>query len=227
MPLSDPELARFARQLLLPGMSGLSQERLRSARVQVVGGGPIAGPAMLYLAAAGVGTLTLDDGADVAPEDAAGWLYPPSRLGQARATAALDALKAASGFARARLHATGADPTAVLVCATGRLAREAAERARQAGLLHAVVEGDGDGGAVVVVPPGAPCYACSHRVVAGLAPPPPTAAGLGALAAAELVLVISGALSPPQGRRIDLARGQVEVRATARQPGCACGANLV
>jgi adenylyltransferase/sulfurtransferase len=227
MALSEPELARFARQLLLPGMSGMAQERLRAARVQVIGGGAVAGPALVYLATAGVGTLFLDDAADATPEDAAGWLYPPGRAGEARVTAALESLKAASGFSRARLHASGADPTAVLVCAAGRLAREAAERARQAGLLHAVVEGDGDGGAVVVVPPGAPCYACSHRVVAGTPPPPPTAAALGALAAAELVLVMSGALSPPQGRRIELSRGQPQARPTVRQPGCACGANVV
>jgi adenylyltransferase/sulfurtransferase len=224
VPLSDAELARFSRQLLLPGMSGLAQERLRAARVRVVGGGPIAGPALLYLAAAGVGTLYLDDAADVAPEDAAGWLYPPGRAGEARVTAALEALKAASAFARARIHATGADPTAALVCATGRLAREAAESARQAGILHAVVEGDEDGGAVVVVPPGAPCYSCAHRVGTGVAPPAPTAAALGALAAAELVLAISGALSPPQGRRVDLTRGEPRSQPTSRLPGCACAA---
>src|SRR6266545_6131258 len=123
-------------------MSGLAQARLRAARVRVVGGGPIAGPALLYLAEAGVGTLYLDDAADAAPEDAAGWIYPPSRAGEARVTAALEVLKGASAFSRARIHATGADPTAALVCATGRVAREAAEGARQAGILHAVVEPD-------------------------------------------------------------------------------------
>jgi adenylyltransferase/sulfurtransferase len=226
MPLSDAELARFARHLLLPGMSGMAQERLRAARVQAVGGGPVAGPALVYLAAAGVGTIYLDDAADVLPEDAAGWIYPPGRVGEARVTAAVESLKAVSGFSRARIHATGADPTAALFFGGGRLAREAAERWRQAGILHAVAEGDGDGGSVVVVPPGAPCYACAHRVVGGAAPPAPVAAALGALAAAELILVISGALSPPQGRRIELARGELESRATVRQPGCACGAGL-
>ena len=224
MPLSDAELARFSRQLLLPGMSGLAQARLRAARVRVVGGGPIAGPALLYLAEAGVGTLYLDDAADAAPGDAAGWIYPPGRAGEARVTAALEALKAASAFSRARIHATGAEPTAALVCATGRVAREAAEGARQAGILHAVVEPDEGGGGVVVVPPGAPCYACNARVATGVAPPAPAASALGALAAAELVLAISGALSPAQGRRIDLSRGEPRSRPTARLPGCACGA---
>jgi len=71
MPLSEAEIARFARQLLLPGFGPVSQEFLRAARVQVVGAGAIAGPAMVYLAEAGVGTITVDDAADVSLGDTA------------------------------------------------------------------------------------------------------------------------------------------------------------
>ena len=53
MVLSDEEVARYSRQLLLPGMGVVTQEFLRAARIQLVGGGPVAGPAMLYLAQAG------------------------------------------------------------------------------------------------------------------------------------------------------------------------------
>jgi len=224
MPLSDAEIERYARQLLLPGWGKVPQDFVRVARVQVVGGGPMAGPALAYLAAAGVGTLLVDDAADTAAEDAAGWLWPPDRAGQPRSTVAVETLRAANRFVKPRLHATGADPTAALICASGALAREGAERARAAGIPHVVAEGDGDGGSVVVVPPGAPCHACAFRVGTGVPPPPATAAALGALAAGELLLMLSGASLPMEGRRIELVRGHPQARPTTRQPGCACGA---
>lgn len=222
MPISDAEVERYARQLLLPGMGRVPQEFLRAARVQLVGGGPVAGPAALYLALAGVGMLLLDDAADATPEDAAGWLCPPGRAGEARVTVSLEALKAANRFVRARIFATGADPTAALICASGALAREAAERAQRAGIPHVVAAGDGDGGSVVVIPPGAPCYACAFRVGTGVPAPPAAAAAVGALAAAELLQIIAGTAQPPQGRRIELVRGQPQARATVRQSGCVC-----
>ncbi|MBI5070685.1 MAG: ThiF family adenylyltransferase [Deltaproteobacteria bacterium] len=227
MPLSDAEVERYARQLLLPGWGKVPQDFVRVSRVQVVGGGPVAGPALAYLAAAGVGTILVDDAADAAAEDAAGWLWPPDRVGQPRSSVALESLRGANRFAKVRLHATGADPTAALVCASGATAREAAERARTAGIPHVVAEGDGDGGSVVVVPPGAPCFACAFRVGTGIPPPPATAAALGALAAAELLMILSGASLPMEGRRIELVRGHPQSRPTTRQPGCACGAPRV
>jgi molybdopterin-synthase adenylyltransferase len=222
MPIQDAEVERYARQLLLPGMGKVPQEFLKVARVQVVGGGPVAGPALLCLTQAGIGQILVDDGGDVAPEDAAGWIYPPGRAGEARAPVAVEALRAANAFSRPRLFASGAEPTAVLICAGGALAREAAERAREQGLPHVVATGDGDGGAVISVPVGAPCYACAFRVGTGQAPPPATAAALGALAAAELVLMITGTAAAPQGRRIELALGHPQAHATVRQPGCRC-----
>jgi hypothetical protein len=222
VPLSDPEVQRYARQLILPAMGPVSQEFLRAARVQVVGAGAIAGPAMLYLATAGVGTVSVDDGAEVAATDPAHWLYAPDREGQPRAFVAIESLRAANALSKARAHATGFEPTAVLVCPESPVvAREAAERARSAGLPHIVAQGDGDGGFVVSVPIGAPCYTCAG----GTSTLPPTigaAAALGALAATELLLVLSHAAQEPRGRRIELVRGQPITRATQRQAGCAC-----
>ncbi len=103
MALSDAETARYARQLILPGFGPLAQEFLRAARVQVVGAGDVAGPALLYLAAAGVGTIYVDDGADVAPEDAAAWLYGADQVGQPRLFAAVGSAPVA--YPRARPNA--------------------------------------------------------------------------------------------------------------------------
>jgi molybdopterin/thiamine biosynthesis adenylyltransferase len=58
---SDDEIERYARHLMLAEIGGPGQQRLKAARVALVGLGGIGAPASLYLAAAGVGTLRLID----------------------------------------------------------------------------------------------------------------------------------------------------------------------
>jgi adenylyltransferase/sulfurtransferase len=59
--LSDAELDRFARHIVLKEIGGAGQVKLRAARVTVIGAGGIGCPALQYLAAAGVGTLRIID----------------------------------------------------------------------------------------------------------------------------------------------------------------------
>ena len=61
MTLSESELERYSRQLVLPEWSGEAQERLKSATAIVVGAGALGSPAATYLAAAGVGHLGIVD----------------------------------------------------------------------------------------------------------------------------------------------------------------------
>lgn len=61
MTFSDDEIERYARHLVLAEVGGPGQQRLKAARVGLIGLGGVGAPAALYLAAAGVGTLRLID----------------------------------------------------------------------------------------------------------------------------------------------------------------------
>jgi molybdopterin/thiamine biosynthesis adenylyltransferase/rhodanese-related sulfurtransferase len=63
--LSNEEIRRYSRQLLLPEIGAAGQRRLKDARVLCVGAGGLGSPVSMYLAAAGVGTLGLVDFDDV------------------------------------------------------------------------------------------------------------------------------------------------------------------
>lgn len=59
--LTDEELERYARHIVLPEIGGAGQQRLKRARVLVIGAGGLGAPVLEYLAAAGVGTLGIVD----------------------------------------------------------------------------------------------------------------------------------------------------------------------
>jgi len=62
LDFSPDEVRRYARHILLDEVGGIGQAKLRAARVLIVGAGGLGSPLILYLAAAGVGTLGIVDG---------------------------------------------------------------------------------------------------------------------------------------------------------------------
>ena len=59
--LSPDEVERYSRHLIIPEIGSIGQRRLKNAKVLVIGAGGLGSPALLYLAAAGVGTLGIID----------------------------------------------------------------------------------------------------------------------------------------------------------------------
>ena len=83
--LSDDEIDRYARHLVLKEIGGLGQMKLKAAKVALVGMGGIGSPAALYLAAAGVGTLGLIDHDEVSLSNLQRQvLYGTEDIGQAK-----------------------------------------------------------------------------------------------------------------------------------------------
>ncbi|WP_332065360.1 molybdopterin-synthase adenylyltransferase MoeB [Bartonella sp. CB189] len=64
--LSNEEIERYARHIILPEIGGVGQQKLKGARVLVIGAGGLGAPVLTYLAAAGVGTLGIVDDDTVA-----------------------------------------------------------------------------------------------------------------------------------------------------------------
>ncbi|MFA4967083.1 MAG: ThiF family adenylyltransferase, partial [Candidatus Margulisiibacteriota bacterium] len=61
MTLSDKQIERYSRQILLPQVGGKGQEKLLSAKVLIIGAGGLGSPVAAYLAGAGIGTIGVVD----------------------------------------------------------------------------------------------------------------------------------------------------------------------
>jgi molybdopterin/thiamine biosynthesis adenylyltransferase len=95
MNFSEQEVERYARHLVLREIGGPGQQRLKAARVLIVGMGGLGSPAALYLAAAGVGTLGLLDPDEVSLSNLQRQvLYGMSDLGRGKALSAGQRLSA-------------------------------------------------------------------------------------------------------------------------------------
>ena len=96
--LSDSELARYARQLILPEVDLEGQARLKESRVLIVGAGGLGTPAAQYLAGAGVGSIRLVDDDRIALSNLPRQLaYTEDDLGQLKVEVLAGRLRDANG----------------------------------------------------------------------------------------------------------------------------------
>jgi molybdopterin/thiamine biosynthesis adenylyltransferase len=113
--LTIEEVRRYSRHLIIPDVGMTGQKRLKNAKVLVVGAGGLGSPALLYLAAAGVGTLGIVD-FDVVDESnlQRQIIHGQSDIGKPKAVSAKESIEQANPFVKVVLHEERLDSTNVM-----------------------------------------------------------------------------------------------------------------
>jgi adenylyltransferase/sulfurtransferase len=107
MPLAPKDLERYARHLILDEVGGAGQLKLAEARVLVVGAGGLGAPLLLYLAAAGVGTLGIvDDDAVSLSNLQRQVIHSEARIGTPKTESAKAAINALNRTTKVITHPT-------------------------------------------------------------------------------------------------------------------------
>ena len=103
--LTRDEVARYSRHLVIPELGVDGQKRLKNARVLVIGAGGLGAPTLLYLAAAGVGTIGIVDD-DVVEESnlQRQIIHGVSDIGRSKAQSARDSIAEINPLVAVRLH---------------------------------------------------------------------------------------------------------------------------
>ena len=103
--LTPPELERYARHIVLAEIGGPGQQKLKRARVLVIGAGGLGSPVLQYLAAAGVGTLGIVDDDTVSLSNLQRQIiHDTDRVGAAKTDSAAAALRRINPHVNVELH---------------------------------------------------------------------------------------------------------------------------
>jgi adenylyltransferase/sulfurtransferase len=113
--LTVDEVRRYSRHLIIPDVGMIGQKRLKNAKVLCVGAGGLGSPALLYLAAAGVGTLGIVDD-DVVDESnlQRQVIHGQSDIGKPKAQSAKESVAEINPLIKVNLHQVRLDSTNVL-----------------------------------------------------------------------------------------------------------------
>jgi adenylyltransferase/sulfurtransferase len=250
MALSDEELERYARHIVLREVGGAGQARLRAARVLVIGAGGLGSPVILYLAAAGVGTIGIVDFDTVSLSNLQRQIaYRTADVGRLKTDSAREAAQALNPGVRITTHAerlTAANALELISrydivadgsdnFATRFLVNDSCFFAKKILVSAAVTEFDGQLATYKPHAGDAPCYRCLFPE-----PPPPgsapscsetgilgAAAGvMGTLQALEVMKEIIGLGETLAGQLLIYDALSVRFRSVRvrRDPACAlCG----
>lgn len=249
MSLTDAELDRYARHIVLKEVGGAGQARLRAARVAIVGAGGLGSPCIQYLAAAGVGALTIIDDDVVALSNLQRQvLHGTADIGRAKTASAADAaarlnpyvavsqqpLRLDAGNAEALLggHDVIADGTDSF--AARALVGAAAQRLRVPLVWAAVGPFEGQLATFRGWEAGKPCYRCFAGDAADRDGASCAEAGvlgaltgvIGAMQALEVLREIIGFGESLAGRLLlyDALGARVRTLSLPKDPGCTlCG----
>ncbi|MGE0497250.1 MAG: ThiF family adenylyltransferase [Ramlibacter sp.] len=247
--MTDDQLLRYSRHILLDEIGIEGQQRILEARVLVIGAGGLGSPVALYLGSAGVGHITLvdDDLVDLTNLQRQ-IAHDMSRLGEPKAGSARAAIAAINPDVVVDVVVARADAALlddllppvdlVLDCSDNFLTRQRVNAAcvahRKPLVSGAAIRFDGQVSVYDPRDPRSPCYACvfpadasfEETLCATLGVFAPLVGIMGAIQAAEALKLLVGTGEPLAGRLLMLDGRSMafsEVR-VPRQPGCpVCG----
>jgi len=248
--LSPDEVRRYSRHLIIPDVGMIGQKRLKNARVLCVGAGGLGSPALMYLAAAGVGTLGIVE-FDVVDESnlQRQIIHGVSDIGRSKAESARDSIKEINPYVDVVLHEERLDSTNVMPLfsqydliidgtdnfATRYLVNDACVLLGKPYVWGSIYRFDGQ--ASVFWAEHGPCYRCLYPE-----PPPPgmvpscaeggvlgvLCASIGSIQVTEAIKLLTGIGDPLLGRlkvydALEMDYREVRIR---KDPNCAvCGEN--
>ena len=250
--LTVDEVRRYSRHLIIPDVRMEGQKRLKNAKVLVIGAGGLGSPALLYLAAAGVGTLGIIDFDEVDESNLQRQvIHGQSDIGRSKAVSAQESIQEINPLVEVIVHETRLDNDNVLDIfsgydlivdgtdnfATRYLVNDAAYFLGKPYVWGSIYRFDGQASVFWPTLEGAdaPCYRCLYPE-----PPPPgmvpscaeggvlgvLCASIGSIQVNEAIKLLTGIGEPLVGRLMIYDALEMEYRKlkVRKDPNCAlCG----
>jgi adenylyltransferase/sulfurtransferase len=252
--LTNDEVRRYSRHLIIPDVGMDGQKRLKNAKVLVIGAGGLGSPALLYLAAAGVGTLGIAEFDEVDESNLQRQvIHGQSDVGKPKALSAKESINEVNPLVDVVVHDERLDNDNVLGIfeqydlivdgtdnfATRYMVNDAAYFLKKPYVWGSIYRFDGQASVFWPTLEGAeaPCYRCLYPE-----PPPPgmvpscaeggvlgvLCASIGSIQVNEAIKLLTGIGDPLVGRLMIYDALEMEYRKlkVRKDPNCAlCGAN--